>query len=319
MGHERRTNGRRARRPRPRRRTLPGNHRTALLWRLELRGVKHHIEFESEDCQFAPEQVPGSFGGDDKRCRAAECAGNPGRFPVQLRERMEPERNIEKLLRAFAQKRRDAAGDPLKLHPATRRLLQDEVARRAPTPEPEPEEPSVSLWQFFRQQWAVLCGFALMIFLGATLLFPALSASKKRAQSISAMNNLQQIGIAAHMVAGENNGKLPATLDELTNGLVSKQTLTDPVSGKPFVYLAASRNLDDLQSNDVLAYSSAEKDRRAVLLANGRVEFADRERFSDLTNRKSVAFVLADHKAGAQPASTVANEPAPATQPTPPL
>ena len=49
---------------------------------------------------------------------------------------MEPERKIEKLLRAYAQKRRAAAGDPLKLHPATRRLLQDEVSRRAPKPEP---------------------------------------------------------------------------------------------------------------------------------------------------------------------------------------
>ena len=42
---------------------------------------------------------------------------------------MEPERNIEKLLRAFAKKRRADAGDPLKLHPALRRQLQAEVAR----------------------------------------------------------------------------------------------------------------------------------------------------------------------------------------------
>jgi len=43
---------------------------------------------------------------------------------------MEPERNIEKLLRAFAKKRRDQAGAPLELHPATRRLLQSEAARQ---------------------------------------------------------------------------------------------------------------------------------------------------------------------------------------------
>ena len=226
---------------------------------------------------------------------------------------MEPERKIERLLRAFAQKRRAAAGDPLKLHPATRRLLQDEVARRAP--EPEPEEPSVSLWQLFRQQWAFLVGFALMVFLGAILFLPPLGSAKRKAQGISALNHLQQIGIAAHMVAGENNGKLPVTLDELTNEFVSRQTLTDPVSGKPFVYFAAGENLDDLQSNDVLAYSPAEKDGRAVLLADGRVEFADRERFSDLTNRKFVAFVLAEKMARAQPAKTVANEPAPASTP----
>jgi hypothetical protein len=226
---------------------------------------------------------------------------------------MEPERKIEKLLRAYAQKRRAAAGDPLKLHPATRRLLQDEVSRRAP--KPEPEEPSVSLWQLFRQKWAFLFGFALMVFLGAMLLFPALSESKKRAQSVSALNNLKQIGAAAQMVAGENNGKLPATLDELTNGLVSRQTLSDPVSGKPFVYVAGNKNLDKLESNDVLAYSPADKDGRAVLLADGQVEFADRKRFSELTNPKSVAFVMAENMARAEPAKRVANEPAPATTP----
>ena len=42
---------------------------------------------------------------------------------------MEEERKIEKLLRAYAKKRRADAGDPLKLHPAPRRQLQDEVAR----------------------------------------------------------------------------------------------------------------------------------------------------------------------------------------------
>ena len=56
----------------------------------------------------------------------------PDLFPSNLTEQMEPERKIEKLLRAYAKKRRAQAGDPLKLHPATRRLLQDEIARNAP-------------------------------------------------------------------------------------------------------------------------------------------------------------------------------------------
>jgi hypothetical protein len=44
----------------------------------------------------------------------------------------EPERPIEKLLRACARKRRDEAGAPFTLHPATRRLLQGEVTRAFP-------------------------------------------------------------------------------------------------------------------------------------------------------------------------------------------
>ena len=49
---------------------------------------------------------------------------------------MNDERPIEKLLRRFARKRRDEAGAPLELHPATRRLLQGEVLRQFPKPPP---------------------------------------------------------------------------------------------------------------------------------------------------------------------------------------
>ena len=44
----------------------------------------------------------------------------------------EPERPIENLLRAAAKQRRDEAGPPFELHPATRRLLQGEAARKFP-------------------------------------------------------------------------------------------------------------------------------------------------------------------------------------------
>jgi hypothetical protein len=45
---------------------------------------------------------------------------------------MNDERPIEKLLRRYAKKRRDDAGAPVELHPATRRMLQGEVARQFP-------------------------------------------------------------------------------------------------------------------------------------------------------------------------------------------
>lgn len=44
----------------------------------------------------------------------------------------EPERNIENTLKSYAKKRKEEAGAPLKMHPATRRLLQAEVARTFP-------------------------------------------------------------------------------------------------------------------------------------------------------------------------------------------
>jgi type II secretory pathway pseudopilin PulG len=233
---------------------------------------------------------------------------------------MEPERKIEKLLRAYAKKRRAGAGDLLKLHPAARRLLQGEVARRAP--KPDEEEPSVTLWESFRQRWALFAGFALVIFFGAALFLPALSSSKKKAQAVTAMNNLRQIGLAAQIAAGDNNGKLPASLDALTNELGSDKILTDPESGKPFIYVASGEKLDGLSSNSVLAYSLADKKGHAVLFADGRVEVVNSSKFSELTNRGLTELALAKDSVRRQftetsEAITVASGTAAAAPPVP--
>jgi hypothetical protein len=197
---------------------------------------------------------------------------------------MEPERKIEKLLRAYAKKRRAQAGDPLTLPPAMRRLLQGEIARRKPKPGDD-EEASVTLWELFRQRWALFAGFAVIVFFGAALFLPALSASKKRAQNVNAMNNLKEIGVAAQMAADENHGRLPISLDVLTNQLALYKVLTDPESGKPFIYIAGGQKLDGLSSNSVLAYSLADKKGHAVLFADGRVEVVNGVRLAELTNR----------------------------------
>ena len=196
---------------------------------------------------------------------------------------MEPERKIEKLLRAYAKKRRADAGDPLELHPAARRLLQGEVARRAK--KLDEEDASMTLWELFRQRWSLLAGFALLVFFGAALFLPALTKAKFKAQTLSAMNNLKQVGVAAQMAADENHGRLPASLDVLTNELVSAKVLTDPQTGESFIDIAGGENLDQLATNSVLAYSPADKKGHAVLFADGRVEVVNSDRLSELTNR----------------------------------
>ena len=196
---------------------------------------------------------------------------------------MEPERKIEKLLRACAKRRRAEAGDAFALPPATRRRLQAEVDQQFTDPA---AEESVSLWQLFRQQWAVLAGFALLIFLGAALFLPVLSKAKMKSQSISAMVILRQIGAAAQIAAVDHSGRLPATLDELTNNhLLSEKALTDPVSGKRFEFAAGGEKLDALASNAVLAYSPEDKTGRTVLLADGSVRMMSRKQFDDLEQR----------------------------------
>src|SRR6186997_205375 len=48
----------------------------------------------------------------------------------------EPEnQKMDELLKAYAKQRKAEAGDPLALHPATRKLLQDEVARTHAKPQ----------------------------------------------------------------------------------------------------------------------------------------------------------------------------------------
>src|ERR1039458_1762958 len=66
----------------------------------------------------------------------------------------EPERPIEKLLRAAAQKRRDDAGPPFELHPADRRLLQGEVARKFV----QPQRQDRSFAELLAQWWPRLAG-----------------------------------------------------------------------------------------------------------------------------------------------------------------
>jgi hypothetical protein len=83
---------------------------------------------------------------------------------------MEPEREIEKLLRTYARKRRDDAGAPPELHPATRRLLQSEVARcvRKPGKRGFVE----GLFAALRPRLAVAAGaFAIALIAGALVFF----------------------------------------------------------------------------------------------------------------------------------------------------
>src|ERR1039457_2461220 len=92
----------------------------------------------------------------------------------------EPERPIEKLLRAAAKKRRDEAGAPLELHPATRRLLQGEVARTFAKPKRE----SRSFIEALGQLWPRVAGgvaiFAVLVLAGYVLL-PVPDKSKRGA------------------------------------------------------------------------------------------------------------------------------------------
>ena len=92
----------------------------------------------------------------------------------------EPERPIEKLLRDAARKRRDAAGAPFELHPATRRLLQGEVARRFAKPQREARSLALlvaHLWPRFAWGLSILAVLGVAVW----LLLPAMRGNKPEA------------------------------------------------------------------------------------------------------------------------------------------
>ena len=139
---------------------------------------------------------------------------------------MEPERDIEKLLRAYAKRRRAKAGDAFTLHPATRRLLQGEVARQTPPAADEPE--SWSLWDVLRERWAALLGFALVVFFMASLVLPPLSKAKMKAGLPTTAASLPANGVAAPTAVAADRRLLTAPAATLPASDVAS---TLPVNG----------------------------------------------------------------------------------------
>ena len=106
----------------------------------------------------------------------------------------EPERDIEKTLRAYAKKRREDPGAPAEMHPATRRLLQGEVARLQGGKAPG----KPNFWaQLFGGSWPrIAINVSIFVVLAATaavLMLPSLSRSKMQSKQALAEYRLRDI------------------------------------------------------------------------------------------------------------------------------
>jgi hypothetical protein len=140
---------------------------------------------------------------------------------------MNDERPIEKLLRRYAQKRRDETGDPLVLHPATRRLLQGEVARQFPKPVPDSKPSTTDFFALLARRWVYAVGIFVVLGISAAMLLPALSKSKNRAL-------LAQKGAVEEAVLRENIAPAAAPAPALAPA-------TPPVEAQPTLAVAADR------------------------------------------------------------------------------
>ncbi len=62
----------------------------------------------------------------------------------------------------------------------------------------------------------------------AGLTLPALAKAKSRAQSISCVNNLKQLGLATHIWADSHNGLLPRDIKSMKNEIMNPRTVVCP-------------------------------------------------------------------------------------------
>ena len=153
--------------------------------------------------------------------------------------------------------------------------------------------------------FAVLGVAGILALLGAMTL-PALSRAKARAQRISAVNNLKQIGLALRTFALDNNDRLPASYEEMANELGADQVTLDPETGERFVYLGAGLNLNQIKSNSILAHSPRDVGgHRAVLLADGSVQQIRSEVFAQLARQGLIQPASPDETASNQQVAAV--------------
>jgi hypothetical protein len=130
----------------------------------------------------------------------------------------QPDKPIEEQLKAWARKRRQEAGAPPELHPATRRMLQEEVAR---TFARKPSEPAAAPAVGFRVFWprlALIGSLCMVAVILAGILLPRLGRTKSKAQEIALLSEQEKKAPAQSQTAGtasmENPPQSAPTLAE---------------------------------------------------------------------------------------------------------
>lgn len=136
----------------------------------------------------------------------------------------------------------------------------------------------------------------------AGMLLPSLSKAKSRAQRISSVSNLKQVGMAVQLFANEHDGRMPTGMDEMAAELGDRKVAIDPISNEPYVYTGAGKPGGNPQA--ILAYSPTDINGRNVLFADGSVSMLSSVQFAEALQHDA-AVTLTVAKPALTPASPV--------------
>ena len=192
----------------------------------------------------------------------------------------EPERPIEKLLHAAAQKRRDEAGAPLELHPATRRLLQGEVARQLAKPEREARSfPQLLARLWPRFAWGVAI-FAVLV-VAARLLVPMPGRDKSEAR-LAKNEPIPQAALAKAPLPPPSDAPAavpapPASVTEATPSVAASASAARSAPSQP----ARQSRVEEQQLLKDLAPPQTDRDAAKKLELGVAPRLADREKAAE--------------------------------------
>jgi type II secretory pathway pseudopilin PulG len=114
-----------------------------------------------------------------------------------------------------------------------------------------------------------------------SMLLPALSKAKAKAQRISAVNNLKQIALAARLYANDRDTHFfPNSFEDMRAELGNEKVLIDPSTGQRFTWIGAGKT-DDGAPDAVLAYSRSENS-GVIALADGSVHQVSADRLEQM-------------------------------------